>query len=68
MLRSLRGVGLVTFTLGGEPIPVKKGNGLSSEVGEALSFDDYAVLLASPRTTTDTTVPAATATATTVGQ
>ncbi len=57
MLRSLRGVGLVTFTLGGEPIPVKKGNGLSSEVGEPLSFDDYAVLLASPRTTADTTVP-----------
>jgi hypothetical protein len=75
MLRSLRGVGLVTFTLGGEPIPVKKGNGLSSEVGESLSFDDYTVLLASPRTTTDTTAPTTTATpattsttATTAGQ
>jgi hypothetical protein len=65
MLRSLRGVGLVTFTLGGEPIPVKKGNGLSSEVGEALSFDDYDVLLASPRTTTDTTVPTVASTDTT---
>jgi hypothetical protein len=67
LLRNLRGVGLVTFTLGGEPIPVKKGNGLSSDVGEALSFDDYAVLLATPRPTTDTTTTAPTTT-TTVAQ
>ena len=48
MLSSLRRVGQVSFTLAGEPIPVKKGNGLSSEVGEPLSYDDYATLLASP--------------------
>jgi hypothetical protein len=55
MISSLRRVGQVTFTLDGDPIPVKKGNGLSSEVGEALSFDDYIVLLASPRATADPT-------------
>ncbi len=55
MISSLRRVGQVTFTLDGDPIPVKKGNGLSSEVGEALSFDDYVVLLASPRATADPT-------------
>ncbi|HSM65538.1 MAG TPA: GerMN domain-containing protein [Ilumatobacteraceae bacterium] len=49
MISSLRRVGQVSFTLGGEPIPVKKGNGLSSEVGEPLSYDDYANLLARPR-------------------
>lgn len=54
MLSSLRGVGQVTFTLGGEPIPVKKGNGLLSDIGEPLSFDDYSNLLAAPRST-DTT-------------
>jgi hypothetical protein len=55
MIRSVGGIGQVTFTLAGEPIPVKKGNSLSSEVGEALSFDDYAVLLVR-RPVTDTTV------------
>ena len=45
MVSSLRRVGQVTFTLEGEPIPVRKGNRLSSEVGEALSYDDYVVLL-----------------------
>jgi hypothetical protein len=48
MTDSLRRVGQVTFTLGGESVPVKKGNGLSSEVGEPLSYDDYAILLARP--------------------
>jgi hypothetical protein len=62
MVRSVRGIGQVAFTLAGEPIPVKKGNGLTSEVGQPLSFDDYAVLLVSPpagtaTTTTSTTVP-----------
>ncbi len=54
MLSSLRGVGQVTFTLGGEPIPVKKGNGLLSDIGEPLSYDDYSNLLVAPRST-DTT-------------
>jgi hypothetical protein len=62
MIASLRLVGQVTFTLEGDPIPVKKGNGLSSEVGEPLSFDDYAILLAAPRPQSvedpaDSTVP-----------
>jgi hypothetical protein len=61
MISSLRRIGQVTFTLAGEPIPVKKGNSLSSEVGEALSFDDYAVLLVR-RPVTDTTVAAPTTT------
>lgn len=65
MISSLRRVGQVTFTLDGEPIPVKKGNGLSSDVGEALSYDDYAVLLARPRSTADTTTTTTIATTTT---
>lgn len=55
MISSLRRVGQVTFTLDGEPIPVKKGNGLSSETGEALSFDDYSILLSTSRSGSDTT-------------
>jgi len=59
MLSSLRGVGQVTFTLGGEAIAVKKGNGQLSDVGEPLSYDDYANLLVAPRSTgADTSVPA----------
>jgi hypothetical protein len=57
MVSSLRRVGQVTFTLEGEAIPVKKGNGLSSEVGQALSYDDYANLLASPPPPPDTVAP-----------
>ncbi len=49
MTSSLRLVGQVTFTLEGDPIPVKKGNGLTSGAGEPVSFDDYAILLAAPR-------------------
>ena len=67
MISSLRRVGQVTFTLGGEPIPVKKGNGLSSDVGEPLSYDDYAMLLATPRLAPEpatVTDPAATPTTT----
>jgi hypothetical protein len=48
MISSLRRVGLVNFTIAGEPISVKKGNSLLSEVGEPLSYDDYVVVLASP--------------------
>ena len=49
-------VGFVRFTLGGEPTQVKKGDSLLTEPGEAVDFDDYAVLLAtSPPTTTSTT-------------
>jgi hypothetical protein len=47
MISSLRRVGQVTFTLEGEPIPVRKGDRLSSEVGEALAYDDFVVLLVS---------------------
>jgi len=61
MIPSLPLVGQVTFTLGGEPIAVKKGNSLLSEVGQALSFDDYEALLVSrpagPTTATTTTMP-----------
>lgn len=72
MTRSVRGVGQVTFTLGGEPIAVKKGNGLLSEVGQPVSYDDFAMLIARPTTVTSTTTattqppvePAATLTST----
>ena len=52
-------VGSVLFTLGGEPTQVKKGDSLLSEPDEAVTFDDYIVLLAStpPSTSTSTTVP-----------
>jgi hypothetical protein len=48
MISSLRRVGLVNFSIDGEPISVKKGNSLLSDVGEPLSYDDYVNLLASP--------------------
>ncbi len=48
MVSSLRRVGLVNFTIDGDPISVKKGNSLLSDVGEPLSFDDYVILLATP--------------------
>jgi len=48
MISSLRRVGLVNFTIDDEPISVKKGNSLLSDVGEPLSYDDYIVLLAIP--------------------
>jgi hypothetical protein len=45
MVNSLRGVGQVRFAFDGVPTAVKKGNSLLSRVGEALSYDDYSVLL-----------------------
>ncbi len=45
MISSLRRVGLVNFTIENEPISVKKGNSLLSEVGEPLSYEDYSILL-----------------------
>ncbi len=60
MLSSLRGVGQVTFTLGGEAIAVKKGNGQLSDVGEPLSYDAYANLLVAPRSSAETTTTAVT--------
>jgi len=48
MISSLSRVGLVNFTIEGEPISVKKGNSLLSDVGEPLAYDDYVILLASP--------------------
>jgi hypothetical protein len=59
MISNLRRVGLVNFTIDGEPISVKKGNSLLSEVGEPLSYEDYVNLLAStpPAVATTTTVP-----------
>lgn len=48
MISSLRRVGLVNFTIEGEPISVKKGNSLLSDVGEPLAYDDYVILLATP--------------------
>lgn len=50
MVNSLRGIGQVRFTFDGVPAAVKKGNTLLSGVGEALSFDDYSVLLVSQTT------------------
>jgi hypothetical protein len=68
MITNLRRVGLVNFTIDGEPIAVKKGNSLLSDVGEPLAYDDYVNLLASPPppvastteppdTTIDSTIP-----------
>ncbi len=59
MISNLRRVGLVNFTIDGEPISVKKGNSLLSEVGEPLSYEDYVNLLASstPPALTSTTLP-----------
>jgi hypothetical protein len=48
MVSSLRRVGFVNFTIEGEPISVKKGNSLLSDVGEPLAYDDYINLLATP--------------------
>ena len=48
MISSLRRVGFVNFTIEGEPISVKKGNSLLSDVGEPLAYDDYIILLATP--------------------
>ena len=48
MVSSLRRVGFVNFTIEGEPISVKKGNSLLSDVGEPLAYDDYIILLATP--------------------
>jgi hypothetical protein len=58
MISSLSRVGLVNFTIEGEPIAVKKGNSLLSDVGEPLAYDDYVILLASPPpVVASTTVP-----------
>lgn len=48
MISSLRRVGLVNFTIDDDPISVKKGNSLLSDVGEPLSYEDYTNLLATP--------------------
>ncbi len=55
MISSLRRVGLVNFTIDDEPISVKKGNSLLSDVGEPLSYEDYSVLLANPAPAAETT-------------
>jgi len=55
MITSLRRVGQVTFTVADEPIAVKKGNSLSSGVGEALTYEDYVVLLVNTPAPVDTT-------------
>jgi hypothetical protein len=62
MVSSLRRVGLVNFTIDGEPISVKKGNSLLSDVGEPLAYEDYAVLLAMPPSATETSTTLAPAT------
>ena len=59
MISSLQRVGLVNFTIAGEPISVKKGNSLLSDVGEPLAYDDFVTLLASPPpAVASTTLPA----------
>jgi len=71
---NLRGIGQVSFMLAEEPLRVPRGNGLLSEPGEPLSFDDYANMLADqpvgpvatgvpedpPPTSSSTTFPAVT--------
>lgn len=64
MTRNVVGIGQVTFTLGGQPIAVKKANGQLSEIGEPVAFDDYASLIVGisatgTTTTTTTTTPTA---------
>lgn len=39
-----RGIGSVTFSLDGAPLAVPKGDGSLTEVGGAVTFDDYEVL------------------------
>ena len=65
---NLRGVGQVAFTLEGEALQVPLGDGLLSEPGEPLAFDDYRVLLEGTGETTSDTVedPATATTSTTV--
>ena len=66
---NLRGVGSVRFTLGGEPTQVKKGDSLLSEPDQAVTFDDYAMLLTTSgptSTSTTTEVPVTTVAADTV--
>jgi hypothetical protein len=58
LLDNVNRVGSVLFTLAGEPTQVKKGDSLLTEPGEAVTFDDYAALLAN-------SAPAATSTTTT---
>ena len=63
MLDNVDRVGSVLFTLAGEPTQVKKGDSLLTEPDEAVTFDDYAVLLTTSTATTSTsttTVPAET--------
>lgn len=60
MVSSLRRVGLVNFTIEGEPISVKKGNSLLSDVGEPLAYEDYVVLLASPTPASETSTTSTT--------
>ena len=68
MISSLRRVGLVNFTIEGEPISVKKGNSLLSDVGEPLAYDDYINLLATPPpAVASTTLPPDTLDGTTTG-
>jgi hypothetical protein len=45
----------VLFTIGGEPVDVKKGNGLPVASGQPVTFDDYIELLGSATATTTTT-------------
>lgn len=58
MVDNVGRVGSVLFTLAGEPTQVKKGDSLLTEPGEAVTFDDYAILLttSAPTTSTTTTV------------
>jgi len=60
MIDNVDRVGSVLFTLAGEPTQVKKGDSLLTESGEAVTFDDYAVLLTTSAPTTSTTVQAET--------
>ncbi len=55
----LGGIGPVQFTRDGAPMSVIRGDGTTTEPGDAVSYDDYVVLLGGtpPSTTTSTTAP-----------
>ena len=66
---SLGGIGPVTFTSAGEPYGAIRGDGSFADPTEAVSKDDYAIMLtglAPPVTTTSTTLAPAVESATTV--
>ena len=54
----LGGIGPVQFTLGGAPTRVQRGDGTTTEPGDAVTVDDYAVLLTGSGPIEPATAPA----------